>query len=441
MNENKFSLKENYAWFIAFFFALLAFIVFILLHLDESQRTDPVVTIRYVDNISTGQAAIIKNFNKQYAGRIHVQAVNLPFTKFSTNDRKEILARALRNKSDQIDVIALDVIWGARFAKWALPLNEFWTDSLFQPSLPQALNSCIVNDTLISLPLYIDVTLMYYRQDLLLRVPGGRAFERRLLNGTTWKDFHQFLAKARKVDMGQYLFAAKDFEGLVCNLFETIPESKIHELEVDVKINLDQPAYRAGVDHLLSFRRENSTPDSAAYFDEYQCYLWGVKNNSLFIKGWPGLLRHNAVDLSTDSLEQYLKIAPVPRVPGQKKSAILGGWNLMISRFSMHRMEALTFVRYARSVESQKILFEQSGYIPVNRKIYSDSVFLTQHPMLNFYLQQVQRGKHRPYRIDYTRMSDILAFFLHQAFIGKRGIRESLQHATEQINANSIFIK
>ncbi len=434
-------LKDNFVWLVALALGITAFVVFVFIHFDGYKENPSVVTIRYVDNISEAQKILIQRFNKEYQGRIRVQAVNLPFTKFSTNDRKEILARALRNKSDQIDVVAIDVIWGARFAKWALSLKEFNNIESLSRFLPQALTPCFVHDTLIALPLYIDVTVMYYRQDLLRCLPGGAAFEKRLINGTTWRDFKEFM---RSNDTGvhpQYLYAAKDFEGLVCNFFEVIPERQINFLERSKNIDLNKPDFINGINHLLSFRRTKSIPDSAAYFDEYECYLWGIKHNVLFIKGWPGLLKHTAGNLVPGALKKVFKIAPVPRLSGQKKSAVFGGWNLMISRFSTHKQQALTFLRYIQRVQSQKILFTASGYIPTSRTVYNDSIFLARYPQLMFYRRQIALGKHRPYRADYTRLSDILAFYLHQAFTGEKTADEALRLATQQINANSIFIK
>lgn len=79
--------------------------------------------IYFADNISIAHEALIKRFNETYRGEIEVIPVNLPFSKFSTNERKELLARSLRSKSDLIDVFAVDLIWVPRFAKWCEPLD------------------------------------------------------------------------------------------------------------------------------------------------------------------------------------------------------------------------------------------------------------------------------------------------------------------------------
>ncbi|MCB9069591.1 MAG: hypothetical protein H6629_17535 [Calditrichae bacterium] len=68
--------------------------------------------IYFVDNISQAHSELINRFNAEYSGRIEVVPVDLPFEKFSTNERKQLLAKSLRSKSDRIDVFAIDLIWG-----------------------------------------------------------------------------------------------------------------------------------------------------------------------------------------------------------------------------------------------------------------------------------------------------------------------------------------
>jgi multiple sugar transport system substrate-binding protein len=85
-----------------------------------------VITIHYVSHISDAHQKVIDRFNKKYEGRIQIESINLPFEKFSTNERKELLARYLRSKSDRIDVFTVDQIWIPRFTKWSLSLDNYF---------------------------------------------------------------------------------------------------------------------------------------------------------------------------------------------------------------------------------------------------------------------------------------------------------------------------
>ncbi len=92
------------------------------------EETDGVVRVYYADNISPAHQQIIDRFNELYRWKIEVVPVNLPFEKFSTNERKELFARSLRNKSDRLDIFAVDLIWVSSFSRWAEPL-----DATFSP--------------------------------------------------------------------------------------------------------------------------------------------------------------------------------------------------------------------------------------------------------------------------------------------------------------------
>ncbi len=85
--------------------------------------------IYFADNISAAHQKVINRFNETYHGRFEVVPVNLPFTKFSTNERKQLLTRALRSKSSRLDIFAVDVVWVPRFVKWAEPLAKYFSQT------------------------------------------------------------------------------------------------------------------------------------------------------------------------------------------------------------------------------------------------------------------------------------------------------------------------
>ena len=94
MSNQKKIINESVIWFSSIIIALLAVFIFIMMPFDESSIQDKqAVKIYYVDNISSTHQLLIDKFNQAHLNRIKVIPVNLPFTKFTTNERKEILAR------------------------------------------------------------------------------------------------------------------------------------------------------------------------------------------------------------------------------------------------------------------------------------------------------------------------------------------------------------
>jgi multiple sugar transport system substrate-binding protein len=165
---------------------MISIIIYYLSHDYES--ADSVKKIYFADNISAAHQTLIDKFNLEYQGRIEVYPVNLPFSKFSTNERKELLARSLRSKSDRIDVFAVDLIWVPRFSRWAEPLDAYLPAEQKASIIPNAIQSCYFNGHLFGFPFYIDVGLMYYRQDLLHQIPDNQYWEKRIQASLTWNE-------------------------------------------------------------------------------------------------------------------------------------------------------------------------------------------------------------------------------------------------------------
>ena len=107
---------------------LIAFISFLIIIEWNNYPVNNERKIYYVDNISIAHRHVIDRFNQLNKGKIKVEVINLSFEKFSTNERKELLARYLRSKNDKIDVFAADQIWAHRFARWAEPLDKYFTE-------------------------------------------------------------------------------------------------------------------------------------------------------------------------------------------------------------------------------------------------------------------------------------------------------------------------
>src|SRR5574341_913119 len=152
--------------------ASLAIFIFVMTPTGVSEVDGEKVTkVYFADNISAAHQKVIERFNETYRGSIEVIPVNLPFTKFSTNERKQLLTRSLRSKGTRIDIFAVDLVWVPRFVKWSEPLTQYFSPQEQEAFLPYALKSCFFDQTLVGVPLYIDIGVMYYRKDQLAALP------------------------------------------------------------------------------------------------------------------------------------------------------------------------------------------------------------------------------------------------------------------------------
>ncbi|AFH50292.1 ABC-type sugar transport system periplasmic component [Ignavibacterium album JCM 16511] len=390
-------------------------------------------TIYFADNISRAHQKIIDNFNRKYEGQIKVETINLPFEKFSTNERKELLARYLRSKSNRIDVFSVDIIWVPRFAKWSLPLDSMIDSQKVNNLLPYALKSCVFNNKLYALPLYIDIALMFYRDDLLKQLPDYSGFSNELASSITWERFFELQKKLKTSANNFYVFQADDYEGLLCSFTEIMSNLNSRIIESNSKLKLDEQNTRKAITllHNLIFDKKIS-PESVTNLRENNSYQYFINNNSFAVRGWPNFLSDDNKYLN-EKLRANIKRAPLPHLSGSEPASVFGGWNLMVSKYSDKIPEVMKFLEFIVSDEAQKILYEEENFLPVIKSLYSDSTFVKKHSELKFFESLFRTGVYRPFLEEYTNVSDILSYYINKALKNEISIDEAAKQASEKI--------
>jgi len=424
---------------ILLIFSLLFYWVFLLN--SKSGQEESVTKVYFADNISPAHSELIQKFNKEHENRIEVIPINLPFSKFTTNERKELLARALRSKSDRIDIFTVDLIWVKRFARWAEPLDLYFSSMERENILEQALISCYSDGNLVAIPLYLDIGLMYYRDDLLQSFEDYDLLSQRLKDSLTWSEFIDLSTRMRKNFPFTYLFAADNFEGLVCNYLELLYGQEGSLFEADtIRLNTSE-ALRALNLLIDLIHKDKFVPKEVTKFHENECYLYALENDVPFFKGWPGLKQQYNGRIPNSEKLNGIKIAPLPHFQGFNPLSVYGGWNLMVSKDSNNKSAAVEFIKFILKPENQLILYEKSGYLPVSDLVYRQTDNPEIQSDLKFYLRLIQRGFHRPFLQDYTKISDILSYYVNLALKKEMPAEQALTQATRIINSKQVLIK
>jgi multiple sugar transport system substrate-binding protein len=396
--------------------------------------------IYFVDSISPAHHKVISDFNKKYSGKIEVVAIDLPFTKFSTNERKELLARYLRSKSDRIDIFSVDQIWVPRFAKWGYPLEKHIMPAQKNHLLSYALTTCFYQDTLVAVPLYIDATVLYYRDDILRKLPDYESLKKKLNSSISWDDMIKLKGQLKSNDP-LFLFQADDFEGLIC-FFAELMAGQGKQMVENGKLQFNSPeAYKALQLMVDLVNTYDVSPMEVVKFKEDESYDYYIKKNATFLRGWPSFIRQVEGRFHDAGTTGSVMMAPTPHLAGNKAVSVFGGWNLMISKYSTRMQEAVIFMNYLISEEAQKTIYEAGGMIPINDKIFNNSEYLKKHADLAFYNQLFKSGVHRPFLINYTNISDVLCRYLHMAIRKQLSVKEALNQATDKINSQVVLLK
>lgn len=421
----KFLEKYNLI-FIIFFLSIVLILAFNLLSLNiHSQDKDSIRKVYYADNITSTHREVIALFNKKHRGDIKVIPINLPFTKFTTNERKELLARSLRSNNSRIDVFAIDQIWGPRFSKWAVNLDEYFSFSVDEVIVPELLFTCYQSNELKSIPLYLDMGLFYFREDMLQENCDYPAIVEKLKKSITWNEFIK-LSQENFPGQATFMFQGNNFEGLICNFIEVMGSE---EDKITIDKFFEEKAVRTVKFYRDLIYKYQISPIECTQFNEVQSYYYSFQKDVPFFRGWVSSIRDSLGFKEYYSQVDKLGYGSLPHFKGQKPRSVFGGWNLMISNSSDEKEAAATFLKFILSDTVQKIFYQESVYLPVINSLYENKV-------VDDYLIKIMKnqGVHRPKIKNYTKYSDILSFYINKAIKGEMKAREAIGKARAEID-------
>lgn len=397
--------------------------------------------IYFVDNITEIKLKIIENYNNKNKGVIEIVPINLPFDKFTTNERKEILIRSFRSKSEKIDIFTVDHIWVHRFAKWAESLDGYFNDEILHSFLDEAIVSCYCDRNLVSIPFKIDIGTMYCREDLLKTDPRLLKQKDKLHASITWSDFAELGRQYGSGSYPFYVFQALNYEGLVCSFYEAILNIN-RNFFAEEPIHFNKPEARKALGLLYNLVNVYKiSPQEVVQFNELTSLDYYINNDGVFLRFWPQVENESRNYLDNKNISNKFIRMPLPHFEGTESASIFGGWNIMISKFSQKKDEALKFLNYLTSEEVQKILYAEGGQLPILKKFYSDDYKIEMKDELKFFKELFRSGVHRPFCEDYTRVSDIVSFYVSRAISDKISLSNCLKSIDEMIDSKQVILK
>ena len=418
-----------------FILVVLGLLYLVLYSLFVRQPVPGVTEIYFADRITDAHRILIERYNRLNAGKIRVIPVDFPNIDFSTNERKEILARSLRGAEDGIDLIAVDLVWVKRFARWCEPLGKYFSAEELARIIPDALYSCHGDSELVAVPLDMVQTSLYYREDLLKSLPGGDDAIRELQDDMTWPDFLKL-----KLKLGYqgpfYVFPAADYEGFICNYIENLLSLKPDYFST-VGFNFDTPEGKRALQQMVDLlHKDRASPAVVTSFTEAPSYEYFIRNNGLFLRGWTTYdMDFNDQPYDREK-QQHMKKAPPPYLPGGRPASLFGGWDLMMSQFSKKKEAVVDFVKFLLRDDSQEVFYSESRYYPVVTSFYEDSTSLRKYPEIAGIRELLKTGVHRPAVKNYTNYSKIMSHYFSLAIRNKISVDEAVEGATRDINAD-----
>ena len=354
------------------------------------------------------------------------QQVTLLLLPEASNDQLAQLVANLQAKSDEYDVIDMDVIWTAEFASngWIIPLPEsqFPLGEFLKP----AVDTAMYQGRLYAVPDYSNADLLYYRKDILAK--AGVSPPR------TW-DQLQRLAETVAPKYGLYGYAGTfaPYEGLTVNFAAAVQSAGGSILSPEGnRVMVDSPQALHGLEFLVNGFQQGWIPKVALTYEEESSQAAFEAGKFLFLDNWPDVYAALSVPGPQNKVYGKVGVAPLPG-PNGPGSSSLGGANLAISAFSQHQQTALNFIKYMTGETSERQMLEQGSFPPVLTQLYTDKSLWRSHPYLPVLEQAINSAQPRPAITNYDQASLAISSAVYEALTRQKQPQEALQEMAGQL--------
>jgi multiple sugar transport system substrate-binding protein len=378
---------------------------------EEDEGTTTIRFVTWKPNLPAVWEELIGVFHEENPG-IRVKREIGPHSSTAFHD---LLTQKLKNRSRDVDVFLMDVIWPPEFAAagWAEPLEEFLPPSERGKFMEGSILANTYNGTLYGVPLFIDSGVLYYRRDLLDKY-GVKP-------PSTW---HEMVDGAKMIVSGEakegaeiYGFSGqfKQYEGLVCDVMEYILSNG--GMIVDPETNQSAVDGKPAVEAVRFIRDRiigKVAPRGVLNYQEPESLDLFVQGKAVFLRSWP-----YAWEVSNDpersTIAGKVGIARLPHFPGSRSYSTLGGWQVGISRFSENKEAAWRFVDFLSSARAQKMLSLGAGLAPTRKALYSDEEIIAANPHFSRMKEVFFTAYPRPRTPLYPAVSHVLQRYFSRA--------------------------
>ncbi len=350
-------------------------------------------------------------------------------TPSSASERHTLYVTWLSSRSAAIDVLNLDVIWGAEFAAagWLVPLDGYVsaTNLALGDFLPAGLASSTYQGRLYSLPWFADAGVLYYRKDLYDRagLPPPRTFADLLA------------VRAIKERFGLpygFIFPGQAYEGLVCVLLEFIWSNGGRIFDDQGRLVLDSPQNREALTTLVNLvYRDGVSPLAVTTFMEEDCRHAFEQGYAVLMRNWP--YAYALMNQPGSPVRGQFALLPVVHGPEGQSTSCFGGGNLGVNAFSRHPEAAWKLVHFLLQRENRQAATEALGMLPPLKSLYQSPQLDSKFPYLKSLQEVFFTARSRPITPLYSFITDILRVHASRALTRQESPAQALQKAAAEI--------
>ena len=288
----------------------------------------------------------------------------------SATDRLATYNQQLGAQSPDNDVYQIDIIWPGIVAQHAVDLSPALSE-LATLHFPALVENNTVNGALVGMPWYTDAGLLYYRSDLLEEYGFENPPE-------TWAELEE---QAQAIQDGEsadnssfrgFVWQGNAYEGLTCDALEwQFSNGGGRIIEPDGTITVNNPQAIAAFERARGWVGTIS-PEDVTTFDEPLSLNAFAPGNAAFMRNWP--YAYSVTQAPDSPLVGKVGVTQLPMGDGEgaTHAATLGGWQLMVSKYSPNQEAAIEFVKYMCSPELEKSFTIERSHSPTIGSVYDD---------------------------------------------------------------------
>jgi multiple sugar transport system substrate-binding protein len=388
------------------------------------------VTIVFKHGKISGDPRSLQDLLHQFEVRhpnIRVRSEPLPS---STDQQHQIYAINLEGGASGIDVLAMDVIWIAEFARagWIRPLDDLFEPGQRAEFFPNALEAATYRGKIWAVPWYIDAGVLYYRKDLLKKY-GRRP-------PPTWEELVEtvrvVLDGEQEPRLYGFIWQGRQYEGLICNALEFIWGNGGDVLRPDGWTDLTNPATVEAVAFMRDLIHTHAvSPSLVTMADEETSRHLFSGGRALFTRNWP--YAWSLFEQEGSPVRGKVGVGPLPSFGGRPAASTLGGWHLGIAHDSRHPEPAWRFIEFLTSPEAQKMMARKVGIAPTRTSVYRDPTVVAAQPFLPALQPIFASARPRPVTPFYPMVSQILQSEFSAVLAGLRPSRTALVAAEREL--------
>lgn len=347
---------------------------------------------------------------------LDVDVITLPD---AADEQNAQFVRRQRAQSGECDVFESDVVWTAQFAaqEWLFDLTDY-VNTRKDEFIPSTLETAAFEDRYYGVPEKTDAGLLYYRTDRVDQAPES------------WQQLY-----AQATDAGGFVYQAKAYEGLTVNFLEVAYGAGGEVLSEDgTQSAIDSPENLEALQLMVDGIKSGAVPRAVLTFQEGE-------TQEAFDTGKPGFMRNWPYAYSiekqskTEGLKDNFDVAPLPAFEGGEAAGVLGGSNLVISRYSKNPEGALKLVDILTKPDAMKLRAVDYSLAPVLTASYDDAQIKKALPFSDALKTAVENARSRPVSPAYTQISAAISSNVARALSGRSTPEAALQEADKAINA------